>query len=38
MPYIAEDDRKQLMWVNQALEDVTKYKKLTAGDYSISLH
>ena len=39
MPYIAEDDRKQLMWVDQALEDVTKHKKLTAGklQYIIAL-
>ena len=39
MPYIAEDDRNQFVHVEDALEDVTKYKKLTAGElqYIIAL-
>ena len=32
MPYISEQNRKELMWVDQAIEDVNKYKKLTAGE------
>ena len=39
MPYITEDDRDQFVFVEGALEDVTKYKKLTAGElqYIIAL-
>ena len=32
MPYIAQDDRTQFVHIESALEDVTKYKKLTAGE------
>jgi len=39
MPYIAQEDRDNFMYVKLALEDVTKYKKLTAGElqYIIAL-
>jgi len=32
MPYISEQNRRELMWVDQALEDVNKSKKMSAGE------
>ena len=32
MPYIAEDDRLRFEWLNNELENLTKYDKLTAGE------
>jgi len=39
MPYIAEDDRRELMWVDRALEDLNESKKMSAGElqYVIAL-
>ena len=39
MPYISEQNRRELMWVGQALEDVNKCKKISAGElqYIIAL-
>jgi len=39
MPYIAQDDRLPFEWLNNELENLTKYDKLTAGEmqYIIAL-
>jgi len=39
MPYISEQNRKELMWVDRALEDLNKSRKMSAGElqYVIAL-
>jgi len=39
MPYISEQNRRELMWVDRALEDLNESKKMSAGElqYVIAL-
>jgi len=39
MPYISEQNRRELMWVDRALEDLNESRKMSAGElqYVIAL-